>query len=68
MKRQTAWNGFYKAVRESKEYERQAITAGHCCDVAKAWKMAEMRAKKYAKSLVLEHGYQDIHTAKYYFN
>jgi hypothetical protein len=66
MKRATAFNGFYKAVKECKAYEAQAKKDGHSCNVRDQWKMAELRARKYAKSLVHEHGYKDIHTAVYF--
>lgn len=66
MKRQTAWNGFYKAVLEAKRCAMQAKKDGHQCNVSTAWKMADMRAHKYAKSLVTEHGWKDVHTDKYY--
>jgi hypothetical protein len=66
MKRQTAFNGFFKAVKEIKGYEAHAVKVGHNCDNRTAWRMADMRAAKYAKSLVMEHGYKDIHTSVYY--
>jgi hypothetical protein len=66
MKRQTAWNGFFKAIKECNGYEAQAKKQGNSCNIRDAWKMADLRATKYAKSLVLEHGYRDIHTAKYF--
>lgn len=66
MKREKAFKGFYKAVKECKQYEAQAIKDGHSCNVSTAWKMAELRATKYAKSLVMEHGYKDVHTAQYF--
>jgi pterin-4a-carbinolamine dehydratase len=65
MKRSTAFNGFYKTLKEIQGYEKQAQEQGHSCNISTKWKMAEMRAKKYAKSLVVEHDFQDIHTKKY---
>ena len=66
MKRQTAWNGFYSTLKEIAGFEKQAEAEGHNCNVAKKWKMADMRARRYAKSLVLEHGWNDVHTSKYW--
>ena len=65
MKRETAFKGFYSNLKQCKLYEAQAIKEGHSCNVATAWKMAEMRVRRYAKSLVFEHDYQDIHTNNY---
>lgn len=65
MKRETAWNGFYKTMKEIQGYETQAKADGHSCNVSTKWKMAEMRARRYCKSLVLEHGWQDAHTRRY---
>ena len=65
MKRQTAFTGFFKAIKECKECEQIAKADGHSCNVSTRWKMAELRARKYCKSLVMEHGYQDIHTAQF---
>lgn len=66
MKRQTAWNGFYKAVREAKRCEVVAKAEGHSCSVRDAWKAADMRAVRYARVLVQEYGWSDVHTAQYY--
>jgi hypothetical protein len=64
MKRQTAWNGFYKTLREIKKYEAQA-KAGDGHGIQTKWRMADMRIRKYAKSLIMEHGWGDVHTAQY---
>lgn len=65
MERRKAWDGFYKALSECKAYEKQALRDGHDCNVRTKWRMAEMRARKYCKALVLEYGLQDVHTKKY---
>ncbi|ALA12678.1 hypothetical protein ERICI_01361 [Paenibacillus larvae subsp. larvae] len=66
MKREVAFKGFYRTLREIQGYEAQAKADGHSCNISNCWKMAEMRARRYCKSLVFEHGWQDIHTKKYY--
>ncbi len=63
--RQGAWNGFYKAIRSIKQYEQQAKAQGHDCDVRTRRRMAEARAARFARILVLQYGWQDVHTAKY---
>ena len=65
MKKQTAWNGFYKAIKTIKECEAIAKKQGHACNIATKWEVAKMNAFKYARSLVVEHGWQDVHTKKY---
>lgn len=65
MKRTTAFNGFFKALKDIKECERISTLDGHDCNVAKRSKMATIRAHKYCKSLVDEHGYQDVHTSNF---
>ena len=65
MKRQTAWVGFYKAMKEIQECERIVKAEGHDCSVRTRRSMAEKRAYKYAKALVMEHGWRDKHTEKF---
>ncbi|ARF70745.1 hypothetical protein B7C51_25065 (plasmid) [Paenibacillus larvae subsp. pulvifaciens] len=66
MKREAAFKGFYRTLRKIKDFEAQAEADGHAVDISNQWKMAELRARRYAKSLVFEHGYQDVHTKKYW--
>lgn len=67
MKRQTAWNGFYKSLRELKAMEKQAEACRvWACDNAKALRMKDLQVRKYCKALVLEHDVRDQHTARYY--
>jgi hypothetical protein len=66
LKRTTAWNGFYKNVKEIEELNTQEKDHGWSGSLAKNREMAKMRAKKYAKSLVFEHDWQDVHTQQYF--
>ncbi len=66
MKKTTAWNGFYKTVKEIQELNEQESQNGWSGMIAKNREMAKLRAKKYAKSLVFEHDWQDIHTKEYF--
>jgi len=65
VKRAVAFSGFFRTLKEIQGYKTEAEKVGHSCHIATKWKMAEMRARRYCRSLVIEHGYQDVHTCKY---
>jgi hypothetical protein len=66
MKRNKAWTGFYKTVKEIRKIEQMSITerinAGYN---KKTVKGLYLRAARYGKSLVIEHKWQDIWTKRY---
>lgn len=66
MKRETAFKGFYKNLKGyNEQMERVNNGEVHFCQINSEMRGYQMRIKRYANSLVLEHGYEDIHTAKY---
>gem|GEM_PF-4436792 len=59
MKRKAAWNGFYQSLRIWNTPNRyNSLTR-------QQQRALKMRLYRYAKSLVREHGWQDVHTTQF---
>jgi hypothetical protein len=69
MTRSQAWIGFYKNLKQVKQAEKEIkdFRSG-ATKTLRLWEktdqMAKLRMLKYGKSLVFEHGWQDVHTCE----